>query len=60
MNADEQVVDGFGERPLNAKRDIVWTRCEVCDEQVTTHKAVAIPAGYICGQCFTPRGQFLG
>ena len=45
---------------MTARPDIVWTRCEVCDEQVTTHKAVAIPAGYICGRCFTPRGQFPG
>ena len=70
MNADDQVVDGFGERPLEASNSIIWTVCKLCGKSITTHKAIRDEAdcgwfwrtamNYICPDCFVADMPDLG
>jgi hypothetical protein len=59
MNADDQIVDGFGERPLrhvredSAQMPIEWTKCFRCTEAITKHKSIVGPGGHMCVACFT-------
>jgi len=45
----------MGTRVGQAVSDILWTRCESCDEPVAEHKTVD---GRTCAACFQPRIQF--